>query len=303
MALALVSGASAARAGLFRAYLSAGGSDANPCTVTAPCRLLPAGLAAVDSGGEVWILDSANYNTSPVVISKSVTILAIPGAVGSLVATGGSDALQISGTGIEVALRNLVIVSLSSSSNGVNFLNGAELDIESCSIASMGGTGISVTAANSHVSVKSSVLRNNGDYGFYARATVVATLDDVQSVGNRIGVYADAGAKVNVGRSVLADNSSVGAFSFAGHSGATQLVVANSTITDNANALMVGAGPGGDASLVSDANVITFASDTVFAFEDAGGTETIWSRQNNTVGYFGLALISAGHALTTLNVI
>jgi hypothetical protein len=57
--------------------------DTNNCTVGAPCRLLPAALAAVGSGGEIWILDSANYNTGPVTIGKSVSILAIPGAVGT----------------------------------------------------------------------------------------------------------------------------------------------------------------------------------------------------------------------------
>src|SRR5258706_11932148 len=51
-----------ADAALFRAFLSSTGNDANACTVAAPCRLLPAALAAIDDGGEVWILDSANYN-------------------------------------------------------------------------------------------------------------------------------------------------------------------------------------------------------------------------------------------------
>ena len=47
----------AAHAQLFRAYLSLNGSDANPCTLVAPCRLLPAALkvkavrAALDARG------------------------------------------------------------------------------------------------------------------------------------------------------------------------------------------------------------------------------------------------------------
>ncbi len=70
-----------AHAQLFRAYLDPSGSDANPCTLPAPCRLLPAALAAVASGGEIWMLDSANYSAGPVNITKSVTILALPGAL------------------------------------------------------------------------------------------------------------------------------------------------------------------------------------------------------------------------------
>ena len=97
-----------AQAQLFRTYLASDGNDANPCTVQAPCRLLPAALAAVKDGGEVWMLDSANYNTGPVNINKSVSILAIPGAVGSVVGSGG-DAIVIDTAGVKVSLRNLRI--------------------------------------------------------------------------------------------------------------------------------------------------------------------------------------------------
>lgn len=58
-ALALLA-SGAAHAQLFRAYLAIGGSDSNPGTLPAPCRLLPAALNAVADGGEVWMLDSAN---------------------------------------------------------------------------------------------------------------------------------------------------------------------------------------------------------------------------------------------------
>ena len=75
--------AGAAHAPLFRSYLAAGGHDANPCTLPQPCRLLPAGLNAVADGGEIWMLDSANYNTVTGSVAKSVTILAVPGAVGT----------------------------------------------------------------------------------------------------------------------------------------------------------------------------------------------------------------------------
>src|SRR5271154_2417202 len=79
-----------AQAQLFRAYLASDGNDANPCTLPQPCCLLPAALTAVASGGEIWMLDSANYNGATGVISKSVSILAIPGAIGSVVAIGGA---------------------------------------------------------------------------------------------------------------------------------------------------------------------------------------------------------------------
>ena len=49
-----------AHAQIFRAYLTLDGNDANPCRLQLPCRLFPAALTAVQSGGEIWMLDSAN---------------------------------------------------------------------------------------------------------------------------------------------------------------------------------------------------------------------------------------------------
>jgi hypothetical protein len=124
-----------ADAQLFRSYLSVAGNDANPCTLPAPCRLLPAALAAVADGGEIWMLDSANYNTGPVAIIKSVSILAAPGVVGSVLANGG-DAIDIATAGVNVALRNLVIVPFpgGGGTSGIVMTNGATLTVDNCLI-------------------------------------------------------------------------------------------------------------------------------------------------------------------------
>src|SRR5690349_4733467 len=104
--------AGAVATGLFRAYVSSTGSDLNPCSLTQPCRLLPAALTAVADGGEIWMLDSANFNTATVDISKSVTILAVPGAVGSIVATGGANGINVNAASVKLTLRNLAVVHL-----------------------------------------------------------------------------------------------------------------------------------------------------------------------------------------------
>src|SRR3954467_10293607 len=88
-----------AHALLFRAYLSSAGSDANPCTVAAPCRLLPAALNAVAVGGQIWILGSANFNPGTVNVTKSVSIQALPGQSASIVATGGAPGMLINAAG------------------------------------------------------------------------------------------------------------------------------------------------------------------------------------------------------------
>jgi Right handed beta helix region len=202
---------SMAQAQLFRAYLARAGVDTNPCTLPAPCRLLPAALAAVAGSGEIWMLDSANYNTAPVNITKSVTILAVPGALGSVLATGG-DAIDIATPGVDVALRNLVIVPQpgGSANNGINMTNGARLTVEDCLIANMPGAGITVnTAAN--VRIIDSTIRDN----------------------TNVGVQLQAGAKATITRATISGNSSYGVFVNENVAGTMTADISDSTLDEN----------------------------------------------------------------------
>lgn len=104
----------------FRVYLASTGADTNPCTLHSPCRWLPAALAAVLDGGEVLMLDSANYNTTPVAIDNmSVTIMAAPGVSATLVGNNG-NAINKTGFGT-VKFRSVSFSSISGSTNiGIN---------------------------------------------------------------------------------------------------------------------------------------------------------------------------------------
>ena len=182
-----------AQAQAFRTYLSASGNDANPCTLVAPCRLLPAAIAAVIDGGEVWMLDSANYNSGPVSVKKSVTILAVPGALGSVVALGG-NAIDITTAGVKVTLRNLVIVPLvgGGGTNGIVMTaSAASLTVENCLVANMPGSaaGIYVNAGGASVLVMDTVIRGNwfGLYVANGRATVARPT--VSGGGYGVGAY------------------------------------------------------------------------------------------------------------------
>jgi hypothetical protein len=176
-----------AHAQLFRAYLDSTGSDANPCTLSAPCRLLPAALAAVADGGEIWMLDSANFNTATVSITKSVTILAVPGVVGSLVALGG-PAISMPGSGSTVVLRNLMIVPFPGAGvvDGVQLLSSSRLTVEHCVIANLGGNGVSLTG-NGKVKIVDSILRNNGGYGLKLLNGGVGEISTSQLLNNGNG--------------------------------------------------------------------------------------------------------------------
>jgi len=271
--------ASFADAGLFRAYLSAHGADTNSCALADPCRLLPAALAAVADGGEVWILDSGNFNTAQVDISKSVTILAVPGSLGSLVIPDNGSAVSIAGAGINVTLRNLVVVNLGKNPlHGITFDQGQQLLVEGCEMSggdqSNGSSGIYVTA-NGVVTVRNTTLKTFSQ-GISIHNNARATLIDSTIINTQEGATAGAGPGL-----------------------ASSLTVAHVTMSGVDRALLVAASASGFASIVSDANTFTYIS-TVYWFSNAGGTEVIWTRQNNTTGFYG-TLITPGRTLSVLS--
>jgi hypothetical protein len=169
---------------LFRTYLASTGLDTNPCTRPAPCRLLPAALAAVADGGEIWMLDSANYNTATVTIGRSVSILAVPGAVGSILAIGG-PAVSIAADNLKVALRNLVIVPLAGGGGtyGV-FMSGAfALSIEDSLVANIPLIGVIANGAGS-MKITNTTFRNNRNVSVSAQGGGQVTVSGSRILGS-----------------------------------------------------------------------------------------------------------------------
>lgn len=309
----------AAEAQLFRAYLSSTGSDLNPCTLPAPCRLLPAAMNAVAGGGEVWILDSANYNSGTVDITKSVTILAVPGALGSFVSTGG-PALRVN-TGGVVMLRNLSFAPLPAavSTQGVLMMAAGDLGIEDCRFARLTSGGIRVEAGNVHVSgtlvrnsspglyvgaggkvtvVRSTFTRN--DVQLFAETTTAGTSqlavsDTTVSDGN-IGVAAQstiAGGtvKVSISGSTLARNGSYGALSESTAGAPALLTITGSHVTQNGvGAAVLGAG----SRIFVSGN--TFSDQAFNALGSAGSGGLIETGQNNVGTTNVLANVSTSPA-------
>src|SRR5262245_35764585 len=70
-----------------RTYISGVGSDSNPCTASSPCRTFQAALALTIAGGQIYVLNSANYGS--VTLNKAITI-ASEGAVAGALATSGA---------------------------------------------------------------------------------------------------------------------------------------------------------------------------------------------------------------------
>jgi len=266
------------QAQIFRAYVASDGSDANPCTLPAPCRLLPAAIAAVANGGEIWMLDSANYNSGPVNVTKSVTILAIPGAVGSVVALGGA-AMVAATPGVSLTLRNLVIVPIpgGGGTRGVDMSAGAALTVDGCLFANLPSEGIYVDAGPAIVSISDTTIRGS-DNGLVLTGAVKAnvvrstltknlsssihfinesggqgTLDVTNSVlsGSSSGLYAEAFfagtvSRISVSNSQVVQNGAAGLNGSAQGPAVLTLLAANNTITHSFAGLQI-AGSGARA--------------------------------------------------------
>ena len=85
-----------ALAGVQRTFVAHDGNDANPCSITAPCRAFAAALLQTNPGGEIIVLDSAGYG--PVTVDKAVSIIAPAGIYAGVTATSG-DGIVVNAPG------------------------------------------------------------------------------------------------------------------------------------------------------------------------------------------------------------
>jgi hypothetical protein len=290
-----------AHAQVFRAYLSPAGADSNPCTLASPCRLLPAALAAVADGGEIWMLDSANYNTATVSITKSVTILAVPGAVGSVVSINGA-AITVDASAAAVTLRNLVLVPLpgSGGAEGIRVNAGTRLTVEDTLVAGHSGNGI-IVFAPTLVRILNSTLRDNGASGIDLEAGSTAEISGSRFMSNGgwgIGVNGNAITFTTAAISdcVISGNSKgVYALAFSATNKA-RAYITRSTITDNVQEGVRAETPAGTVIVTVANNLI--AGNAVGL--SVNGAATIETLANNTVRQNGTPIVGSLSGVSSL---
>jgi hypothetical protein len=251
----------AAHAQLFRAYVASGGNDANACTLAAPCRLLPAALTAVATGGEIWMLDSANYNSATVTVGKSVSILAVPGAVGSVVALGG-PAISITADSLKVALRNLVIVPFpgGGGTHGVSMTGASTLTIEHSLIANLNGDGVHVVGGGT-LKIANTIFRN-GHYAVYLENGATAEISGTQMLAHQNGGVIAYGTAAATTTASVSDSTVSGAdsgfASWTNVAGAvTRIVVTRCTIESTNTGLNTATNGLGSAIIAVSNTMIT----------------------------------------------
>ena len=150
-----------AQAQAARTFVSAAGSDSNNCTnVATPCRHFAAAYAATTVGGEIDVLDPANYGA--LTIDHAVSIQGqgwaplSPGISGAAISINvpSMDAVNLSGFLIDGAGTGVI---------GIQFTGGPTLTIENCVIRHVLNDGIDFEpTGTSNLSISDSLISDNG---------------------------------------------------------------------------------------------------------------------------------------------
>ncbi|MEA2903680.1 MAG: hypothetical protein QOI12_1067 [Alphaproteobacteria bacterium] len=256
--LAFVMHGAPAQAQLARTFISATGSDGNPCSRVQPCRTLQGAHDKTNAGGEINMLDPAGYGI--VTITKAISI--VNDGVGSAgVLVGASQ------TGITIAalntdainLRGLIIEGSGAGAVGIQFNSGKSLTIENSVIRNMQSNGIVVATSSGNanrIAISNTVISDNGNIGIWLR--VLGSSSSLQAVLDRVELYnnggnaliADgslatgtAGIVATVSDSVAVNNGNVGFFALTTIGQAPVALMVTRSVTANNNFGVIAQGP------------------------------------------------------------
>lgn len=268
------------------------------------------------------MLDSANFNSGPVNITQSVTILAVPGALGSVVANNG-DAIVVNAAGVSVTLRNLVIRTVANGGHGINFSNGTRVIVEGCEIYGLPLNAVHATAPNGVVTVKETTIRQNAGNGLNLSGRVTGNLVDSKVMHHTIGVNVTDGARISLLNSLITNVGNMGVAAVANGGTNTRVVIIDSVIKNTTNGAIdvlanassfvfvtvarstihfantgINVSGAGNGNVILDNNVIVHTNAGV-NLNGTGPASQVFTRNNNTISFSGGANVING-ALTAL---
>jgi hypothetical protein len=247
LGLAVTLPAVSAQAQSPRTFVSAAGSDSNPCSFAAPCRHFQAAVNATSAGGEVDALDPAVYG--PIIISHAITI---EGQGWSYIAPpSGGAAITITAPAIDnISIHGVSLngAGISGNTNGIVFADGGGLEIADCVIRNFTQTGV-VIGPGSSVNLLISntrVLDNSADglvlepaqVGPDAGGYIYFSFDHLTANNNGYGIFMhslqNTGMTGTITNSVI-NNSNVSGISFSADAGAITNVLAlkDSSVSNN----------------------------------------------------------------------
>jgi hypothetical protein len=286
--------ASMAQAQATRTWVSGVGDDANPCSRTAPCKTFAGAISKTFTGGEIDCLDPGGFGTLS--INKSITVDGGSG-FGSVLASGTvgmtvNVAVNANDPQRRVTLRRLSIngtgasgtIGTATGTRGINYIQGAILNVENCYIQNFTQEGInfSHTASGGFLAVKDTNITNcaNGVNVTTTSGFVTATLERVRlekhsSNGLVIGTHGHA----HVRDSFVSFNGADGITMAASVTDGTVNVESSMIASNN----VAGIRNGGTGSIVDISNVSMMQNVTAFATASGAAGGGINSHGNNSV--------------------
>jgi hypothetical protein len=280
--------ASMAQAQATRTWVSGVGDDANPCSRTAPCKTFAGAISKTATGGEISVLDPGGFGA--VTITKSITINGDGTLAGILAANTVGVIINPTSTST-VTLRNISIHGAGNGTDGIRILNGANINIENCSIQGFINQGIDIIPSTAglvqQVNVINTQIRHNTQQGIQiltsGGAQVKLTVTD--SVINDHGLagidVAGQNNSASITRTTLSDNNPGAQVQLA----SSTMFVDSCLIANNTTGINSGVGQAAitrvhNSSIVNNTTAAAAGTGTVVGFfsnmvAGNGGTNTL----------------------------
>ena len=261
-----------------RTFVSGIGNDNNPCSPEAPCRTFAHAITQTDAGGEIVVMDSAEYGT--VTIDRNVTIAAVN------VAQQGTGITISSPSVTKVELRGLRLISQGADGTGISYNGAGFLYIDNCVVdgfygfIASKGVGIAILNAG-YVVVKDTSVRNGSTGILTAQGGIGAsiTLDQVRLEGNNFaGLRLLDKHKATIRNSVVSGNLSAGLLADV-QTSPSELNIEACTISGNGTGVKA-TGPGGNVQGMVRISNSTVSHNDVGLFIQGS---TVLSPGNNTI--------------------
>lgn len=287
-------GSSAAHAQACRTWVSATGSDANPCSRTAPCSTFAGAIAKTAEGGEIDVLDPGGYGA--ITITKSITIDGGTGSGWASILASGTNGVIVNvttnPTTAVVTLRHISINGTRNGStcadglNGIRYLAGSRLIVDDLTIFGFSQKAIDVNlAATGTLTVGNTYIEDCFD-GIVMTNTA-GTMKGVIT-GSRITNMTNSALNLlsgsaTVSNTVFANNVNLGVIA----QGGAAINVANCLLSHHGTALSTSA---------LTANLRLSGNDVFNNATGLSNTGTTTSTQNNH--FFGNTSDVTGNAIT-----
>ena len=132
-----------------RTWVSGTGSDANPCSRTAPCQTFAGAFSKTGTNGEISALDPGGFGT--VTISKSITING-DGTLAGILNAGTTGIIVNITTNLatdKVVIRNVSIQGAGTGTDGIRIIDGQEVVVDNVTIGGFTDAGVDITQSQS----------------------------------------------------------------------------------------------------------------------------------------------------------